>query len=96
MFPAIRTALPKAGIASSISCEFRDGTIDKLGAGVLSLYHFSGTSRTSILMDQLHKKTQLGDIMMANIEDIILDAGLFGNIWNMKTEEIGKYVDTHS
>ena len=57
MFPAIRTALPKAGIASSISCEFRDGTIDKLGAGVLSLYHFSGTSRTSILIDQLHKKT---------------------------------------
>ena len=59
MFPAIRAALPRAGIASSLSVEFRDGPVDSLGVGILSLYHFSGTSRCAILMDQLHKKHSL-------------------------------------
>ena len=96
MFPAIRAALPRAGIASSISVEFRDGPVDSLGVGILSLYHFSGTSRCSILMDQLHKKTHLGNIMMSNIEDIILDTGLFGSVWNIDTAKVGKYISKHS
>ena len=96
MFPAIRAALPRAGIASSLSVEFRDGPVDSLGVGILSLYHFSGTSRCAILMDQLHKKTQLGHIMMGNIEDIVLEAGLFGSVWQLDTSEIGKYISKHS
>ena len=35
MFPAIREALPKTGITSSISCDFRDGTVDRLGTAYL-------------------------------------------------------------
>ena len=96
MFPTIRAALPRAGIASSISVEFRNGPVDSLGVGILSLYHFSGTSRSTILMDQLHKKTHLGNIMMSNIEDIIIDTGLFGSVWELDTAKAGKYISKHS
>ena len=96
MYPAIRAALPRAGMSSSLSVEFRDGPVDSLGVGILSLYHYSGTSRCAILMDQLHKKTQLGHIMMGNIEDIVLEAGLFGSVWQLDTTKIGKYISKHS
>ena len=51
MFPAIRAGLPRVGIASNISSAFRYEPVDSLGAGILLLYHFSGTSRNTILMD---------------------------------------------
>ena len=96
MFPAIRAALPKAGIASCISTEFRDGPITSLGAGVLSLFNYMGTSRTACLVDQIGKETQLGVIMKCNIEDLVLDAGLFGSLWTAPVIHISKYVATHS
>ena len=77
MSPAIRAALPRAGISSCIKTEFRDGPIESMGAGVLSLFNYNGTSRTPMVIDQCNKQTQLGDIMMANNEDIIMEVCLF-------------------
>ena len=34
--------------------------------------------------------------MMSNIEDIILDTGLFGSVWNIDTAKVGKYISKHS
>ena len=34
--------------------------------------------------------------MMGNIEDIVLEAGLFGSVWQLDTSEIGKYISKHS
>jgi len=39
MFPAIKAALPRIGIASNFAAAVRDGPLDSGGAGVLSLYH---------------------------------------------------------
>ena len=96
MFPAIRAALPRAGIASCMSTKFRDGPIDSLGAGVLSLFNYTGSSRTACLVDQLGKGTQLVVIMKCNIADIVLDAVLFGSLWTASLIHISKYVATHN
>ena len=55
-----------------------------------------GTSRTAKLIDQLGKKSPLGDIILCNIEDIVADSGLFGKIWDMSIKNISKYIDKHS
>ena len=33
---------------------------------------------------------------MCNIEDIVVDSGLFGKIWDMPFIDISKYIDKHS
>ena len=88
MFPALKAALPKAGIASNIDTAMRDGPIDSIGSGCLSLFHFMGTSRTAILVEQVTHKTPLGKIILINIEDIIVDTGLHGPVWDMPFDMI--------
>ena len=96
MSPAIRAALPKAGIVSTMETAMRDGPISSLGCGVLSLYHFMGTSRTAFLVEHLAHDTPLGIIFRINIEDLVVDSGRYGNLWDMNVEKIKKYVSTHS
>ena len=33
---------------------------------------------------------------MCNIEDIVVNPGLFGKIWDMPVTDIPKYIETHS
>ena len=96
MYPVLRAALPRTGISSKIVADCRDGPISTLGVGCISLFHFMGTSRTTKLIDQVGGKSPLGDIIMCNIEDIVVDSGLFGKIWDMPFIDISKYIDKHS
>ena len=34
--------------------------------------------------------------MMGNIEDIVLETGLFGSVWGLNSTDIGKYISKHS
>ena len=79
LFPVIRAALPKADIAAYISSDYRDGNIDCLSVGVISSFHCMGTAIKACLIDQISRKTQLVNIMISNIEDLVVDAGLFGS-----------------
>ena len=54
MYPAIKAALPISGIIATVASDVRDGSVSYLGAGILSLYHYMGTARTTVLVDQLH------------------------------------------
>ena len=96
MYPAIKAALPKSGMTSTICTEVRDGPSQSGGGGVLSLFHFMGTSRTSFLVEHSFRNTPLGNSIRVCIEDIVLDAGLYGLIWHMKFSEIKKYIEGHS
>ena len=96
MFPEIRAALPRAHITANLNTAFRDGPVDSLGGGVLSLYHFTCTSRTTRILEQLNRGTLLGKIINTNIEDLVRDAGLHGPVWDMDVSLIYKYVDKHS
>ena len=96
MYPAIQAALPKSGITSCIATEIRDGPSRSGGVGALSLFHYMGTSRTSILVEHVFRDTPLGKNIRVCIEDIVLDAGLYGLIWDMKFHDIEKYIESHS
>ena len=80
MFPAIRAALSRSWIAPCILVDFRDGPTGSLGARILLLYHYMGTSRTACIIDQITCKIPLGDIMVINIGDLVIEAVLFGSI----------------
>ena len=52
MYPSIKAALPRARIAANLNTTFRDSPVGSLGAGVISLYHTMGTSRTAYIIEQ--------------------------------------------
>ena len=96
MFPAIKAALPRAGITSTMEKYMRDGPVSTLGTGVLSLYHFMGTSRSAYMVEQLQYNMPLGKILRINIEDVVVESGLYGPIWDMDMEYVQKYLSQHS
>ena len=62
----------------------------------MSLFHYMGTSRTSILVENIFRDTPLGKNIRVCIEDIVIDAGVYGLIWDMKLSDIQKYIENHS
>ena len=96
IYPEIKAALPKSGMASVMATEIRDGPSFSGGAGVLALFHYMGTSRTSLLLEQLFRDTLLGFGIRVCAEDFVLDAGMYGLLWKMPFQTISKYIDNHS
>ena len=62
----------------------------------MSLFHYMGTSRTSIRVEHIFRDTPLGEKIRVCIEDIVIDAELYGLIWNIKFSDIQKYIESHS
>ena len=77
MFPVIKVALLRSGVKSIIKGETRNGPGRSGGAGIISLYHYMGTSQTSLLVEQLFRNTPLGFSIKVDIEDLTLDAGRY-------------------
>ena len=96
MWPALKAALPKAGISSYISTEYRDGPRDYGGAGCLSLFHCQGSTRTALIVEAIHRKTTAGFFLLLCIEDVVLDAGQYGSLWDVKFKEVSQYIQAHS
>ena len=96
LFPAIKAALPRSGICSRIPTAVRECPIENGGLGVLSLYHWQGTSRTSMLVEQLHRQSACGMLLLQCVEDMTLETGLYGLLWNMPFDLISKYISNHS
>ena len=96
LYPAIKAALPKAGIASNLVEAVRDGPVSCGGAGIVSLYHYQGTVRTAILVEQTFKRTTTGNLLLTGIEDLVLETGLYGSLWKMPFEIVAPYIQKHS
>ena len=96
LFPAIRAALPKSRICSMLPGAVRDCPQNYGGLGISSLYHYQCTSRISIMAQQIFQQTPTGFLLIQNIEDLTLETGLYGPIWNMPFDLISKYVSQHS
>ena len=96
MWPTLKAALPKSGISYMISTEYRDGPRDYGGAGCLSLFHCQGSTRTALFIELTHRQTPAGFFLLLCLEDMVLDAGLYGSIWLMEFEKVSKYLQTHS
>ena len=96
MFPALRAALPRSGVCATIATDIRQGPKSSGGLGVLSLFDYQGTSRTSALVEHRFRQTSLGTMMNTLIEDIVQEIGLYGPLWNMNLTFISKYISHHS
>ena len=96
MWPALKTALPKSGISSLISTAYRDGPRKYGGAGCLSLFHCQGSNRTVLIVEAVHRKTPAGFFLLLCIEDVVLDAGQYGSLWDMNFINVSQYIQSHS
>jgi hypothetical protein len=96
MHPALKAALGKSGFATNIPTRVRDGPISSGGAGILSLFHFQGTARTSALVEHILRKTPTGKQILICIEDLVLDTGMYGLLWDMPFPTYSKWVDQQS
>lgn len=59
-YPAIKSALPKAGIASNLVGVVRDGPLTIGGAGFLSLFHYNVLLEPLRLWNKYLRKLKLG------------------------------------
>ena len=96
MWPALQSALPRSGIASSIPTSYRDGPRDYGGAGCLSLFHCQGSTHTTLVVEHVYRKTPTGYFLLMCIEDLALETGLYGPIWEMDFNKVSRYIQTHS
>ena len=96
MFPAVRAALGKAGMASNMQGGIRDGPILDGGAGALSLFHYQGTSRVALLLDHCVRDTPTGKQLQICIEDLVMEIGMYGPLWNQRFNTYKKWTSSHS
>ena len=96
MYPAIKAALPKSEIVANMNIEARDGPLHRDGVDVISLFHYQGTSRTVMMVDQCNRQTPTGKLLNLWIEDLVLEAGLYGPLWGMPIEKISSWVSKYS
>lgn len=97
MVPAIRVALPKAGISSCISSVVHHAPTQSLGLAVPNLYTNMGTARTSLLIKHCWQQTPTGKLLQISIEIHVLDVGLFGYIWdNTRFTAYSQWCSHHS
>lgn len=66
------------------------------GIGVLSSFHYEGTSRTVILIDQISRNTSCVKVFMTYIEDMALESGIYGPLWKIDIGMNSKWVSYHS
>ena len=85
----------KAGIASNISTRARDGPVTSGGASILSLFHYQGTSLIAAMVEHVVRRTPAGIQIIMCIEDLVLDIGYYGRLWDMPFATYSKYVSQH-
>ena len=86
MFPAVRAALGKAGMASNLQGGIRDAPVLDGGVEALSLFNYQGTLMIALLLDHCMRNTPTGKQLQLCIKDLVLEIGMYGSLL-----EIGMY-----
>lgn len=47
-------------------------------------------------MEQVFKKTKTGNLLLSGIEDLILESGLYGLLWNIPFPQVSTYIQQYS
>ena len=76
--------------------EIRDGSRNSGDSGALSLYHYTGTSRTSILVKRFRWDTLFGQTTRIYIEDNVLDASYFSYLCDIPFTIVSTCIEKHS
>ena len=93
MAPAIAIGLQKSGICSTFPTAARHAPITSGGLHVLNLHTEMGVSRTVSLLEHCHRNTPTGDLIHLNIEHLVLEAGLYGPIWQFDMNKVAEWCD---
>ena len=80
--PAIKIACQKSGFSACLRKSFRQTSSEFFGAGAIDLFRKSGAIKISALLLHSWKASPTMSLMKMNIEAFVLEAGLYGNIWN--------------
>ena len=64
--------------------------------GVLSLFSYQRTSRTIMVVEQIYIRKPTGLFLLSYIEDLILEAGVYGTLWKISFKHISRYFMYHS
>jgi len=97
MAPALKAALPRAGISSTISSIVQHAPTESLGLDVLDMYTEMGTLQTSFLAYHCWQKSLTGSLLQGSIGNQHLEMGLYGSIWdNSRFQTYSKYCSNHA
>ena len=78
MCPVFKAGLPKCGISTNMARKVRDGPVTNGGGGMLVMFHYQGTSRTAMIVEQWHTKTTAGEFLEICIEYLGMEIGWYG------------------
>lgn len=96
MWPALRVCLSRSGFCSSISSSIRHGPSNSGGGGFPSYFDYMGTQRTAFLLQNAFSNSPTYKSILNTIEDIILEAGMYGSIWSWDFNIVKKWLSPHS
>ena len=84
--PVLQTALPRAGFTRKFPRAVLYGPTAFQGLGVSNLHTFQYCRHIQDIVDQTWKHTLAGDLIIANLDAVKLEAGLFGHLFDNPIE----------
>ena len=94
MAPAMTTGLQRSGISKNFPTAARHAPTLSGGLHVVDLYVEMGTARTQALLSHSLHQTPTNNLLLTNIEHMVLEAGLYGLIWDAHTPSMKKWCAT--
>jgi hypothetical protein len=81
IWPIHKVALKKMGIHPCISSSIREGPRRLLGVGLSNPFNTQGVRRILATMEHLWHMTPTGDLLLLNLEDLMVELGVFGSLF---------------
>ena len=91
MAPVIAIGLQKSGIARNFPTAARHAPILQGGLNALHMYYEMGVARTTALVEHCANQTPTGQFMQLNIEDMVMETGLYGPLWQMPFDTYSRW-----
>ena len=88
-----KPVLLKPEIAANMTTETRDCPLYSGGASLLYLSYYQGTSCTAMIVVQQTDTEK--KIIKAMYEDLVLETGLYGPLWEILVKNISAWVSKH-
>ena len=94
IWPIHKVALKKMGIHPCISSSIREGPRRLLGVGLSNPFNTQGVRRILAIMEHLWHKTPTGDLLLLNLEDLMVELGVFGSLFSIENRASLKWALT--
>ena len=86
MVPVFQTALPRANIVRTFPRAVLFGPTEYQGLGLTDPYIFQYCRHVQDMVDQPWRGTEVGKLMISNLEAAKLEAGIYGSLFDSSTQ----------